>query len=383
MSAVKKRAAAEAENAVLSTDDADTLARKKRLSCAEGNGCVPAYPALYGNDTLLCVVRLHASLFARIRRARELAHARQRRSGVKSLSSSSDSSNENSRGSSPENVDRDSESSNSVEDEGFPKEDTDAIGLGEEAFHRWLRRLLQLAVGEIKSDEFEQASRELLGASAFVVFTMERLLQQLMFHTLVLNGYVADGAGAPSNALARAKKGICDYMVANLLCREAESTISTTRKNSTSTDSAVAICAPYPQQWPLKMLRDPSNLTAEAYALASMEHEIEVVKSNESDVSESGDSSSATAKSNTSNSKGAKNAANKSKRVTRRSEAAVVQTLQHVSMWHFARRHRDTGCIEVRDALSSMASDGILSEGIVSALALGAEDEDDEVPSEE
>ena len=61
--------------------------------------------------------------------------------------------------------------------------------LGEEGFNRWLRRLLQLAVGEIKSEEFEQASRELLGASAFVVFTMERLLQQLMFHILVLVGY--------------------------------------------------------------------------------------------------------------------------------------------------------------------------------------------------
>ena len=224
--AVKAQASVQAAHKLAAGDDSDSRAQKKQLHCASGAGCTPAYDVIYGNDTALCVVHLHQvrvasvacaarrlgrapwprppaapprrscafcasltppsvrlppgllprsstplpqSLFKRIRRARELSHARQSSSGVKSLAGASESGD--SRGGSPRE-------SAMIESE-----------LGEEGFNRWLRRLLQLAVGEIKSEEFEQASRELLGASAFVVFTMERLLQQLMFHILVLVGY--------------------------------------------------------------------------------------------------------------------------------------------------------------------------------------------------
>ena len=110
---------------------------------------------------------------------------------------------------------------------------------------------------------------------------------------------------------------------------------------------------------------------AQAYATVALEHEIEIVKVSESDASDGGDASAAKAAA-----KSTKPA--RAKRVTRRSEAANVETLQHVSLWRIMRREGESGCVNVRDALPWMAVNGLLSEGMESALAIEEEEEEGE-----
>lgn len=120
----------------------------------------------------------------------------------------------------------------------------------------------------------------------------------------------------------------------------------------------------------------PTTHHLQVYATSSMEHEIEMVKTLESDLSEGVDGGADGSKKKADKKK-SKNPV-RTKRVTRRSEAAAVQTLTSVSLWRFARC--SSGMVHVNDALTWMDMSGFLSEGISSALALdgggeGAEEE--------
>ena len=61
-------------------------------------------------------------------------------------------------------------------------------------------------------------------------------------------------AGAPSNALARAKKAMCEHAAAVLAIQETKAA-SATGKRSTA---PVSLPVPSAAQWPLKILRDAS-----------------------------------------------------------------------------------------------------------------------------
>ena len=61
-------------------------------------------------------------------------------------------------------------------------------------------------------------------------------------------------SGAPSNALARAKKAMCEHAAAMLAIQETEAASATGKRSTTP----VSLPVPSAAQWPLKILRDAS-----------------------------------------------------------------------------------------------------------------------------
>ena len=56
---IASRAAVQAANVITSDDDADETTKKMHQHCAGGTGCTSSYDSFFGNDTTLCVMRLH------------------------------------------------------------------------------------------------------------------------------------------------------------------------------------------------------------------------------------------------------------------------------------------------------------------------------------